>query len=76
MDRVHFIIDEMISNGCVSETSKNRILVPLQLIDASKKWFPTINAAEERPIVGDVAQLLLELFSKKSAIVSRSEEGI
>ncbi|XP_046359157.1 AP-4 complex subunit sigma-1-like [Haliotis cracherodii] len=36
-ERVHMVLDEMIVSGYVGETSKVRALVPLQLLDASKK---------------------------------------
>ncbi|XP_046545212.1 AP-4 complex subunit sigma-1-like [Haliotis rubra] len=36
-ERVHMVLDEMIVNGYVGETSKVRVLVPLQLLDAAKK---------------------------------------
>ncbi|KAI8788505.1 AP-4 complex subunit sigma-1 [Biomphalaria glabrata] len=34
IERVYIILDELIANGCVAYTSKERALVPLQLIDA------------------------------------------
>ncbi|XP_062863380.1 AP-4 complex subunit sigma-1 isoform X2 [Trichomycterus rosablanca] len=33
LDKVHIILDEMILNGHVAETNKNRILAPLQALD-------------------------------------------
>lgn len=33
LDRVHIILDEMIQNGHIVETNKNRILAPLTTID-------------------------------------------
>uniref|UniRef100_A0A8C4TSX0 AP complex mu/sigma subunit domain-containing protein n=1 Tax=Falco tinnunculus TaxID=100819 RepID=A0A8C4TSX0_FALTI len=29
LDRVHIILDEMVLNGCIVETNRNRILAPL-----------------------------------------------
>ncbi|XP_064599697.1 AP-4 complex subunit sigma-1-like [Liolophura sinensis] len=37
IDHVHMILDEMIVNGQVVETSQSRILGPIQLLDAAKK---------------------------------------
>ncbi|KAH9509148.1 AP-4 complex subunit sigma-1 [Bulinus truncatus] len=34
IERVYIILDELIANGCVTYTSKDRALIPLQLIDA------------------------------------------
>ncbi|XP_076442791.1 AP-4 complex subunit sigma-1-like [Babylonia areolata] len=36
-DRVYMILDEMIVNGAVAQTSKERILAPLQLMDTTEK---------------------------------------
>ncbi|XP_061319453.1 AP-4 complex subunit sigma-1 isoform X2 [Pezoporus flaviventris] len=33
LDRVHIILDEMVLNGCVVETNRNRILAPLLVLD-------------------------------------------
>ncbi|XP_074765946.1 AP-4 complex subunit sigma-1 isoform X2 [Athene noctua] len=33
LDRVHLILDEMVLNGCIVETNKNRILAPLFVLD-------------------------------------------
>ncbi|XP_032866159.2 AP-4 complex subunit sigma-1 [Tyto alba] len=33
LDRVHIILDEMVLNGCVVETNRNRILAPLFVLD-------------------------------------------
>jgi len=33
IEKAHFIVDEMISNGKILETNKKNILLPLQLID-------------------------------------------
>ncbi|XP_074921603.1 AP-4 complex subunit sigma-1 isoform X1 [Chelonoidis abingdonii] len=33
LDRVHIILDEMVLNGCIVETNKNRILAPLFVLD-------------------------------------------
>ncbi|XP_006116437.1 AP-4 complex subunit sigma-1 isoform X2 [Pelodiscus sinensis] len=33
LDRVHIILDEMVLNGCIVETNKNRILAPLLVLD-------------------------------------------
>lgn len=32
-DKVHFLIDEVISNGCIVEGSSRNVLGPLQLLD-------------------------------------------
>ncbi|KAL5008355.1 hypothetical protein ScPMuIL_013936 [Solemya velum] len=37
LDRVHMVIDEMVVNGYILETSQPRILVPLQLLDVARK---------------------------------------
>ena len=33
LDRVHMILDEMIMNGQIVETNKNRILAPVAIFD-------------------------------------------
>ncbi|XP_005047338.1 PREDICTED: AP-4 complex subunit sigma-1 isoform X2 [Ficedula albicollis] len=33
LDRVHMILDEMVLNGCIVETNRNRILAPLFVLD-------------------------------------------
>ncbi|XP_008923249.1 AP-4 complex subunit sigma-1 [Manacus vitellinus] len=33
LDRVHIILDEMVLNGCIVETNRNRILTPLFVLD-------------------------------------------
>ncbi|XP_039407906.1 AP-4 complex subunit sigma-1 isoform X1 [Corvus cornix cornix] len=33
LDRVHIILDEMVLNGCIVETNRNRILAPLFVLD-------------------------------------------
>uniref|UniRef100_A0A4W4DTI6 AP complex subunit sigma n=1 Tax=Electrophorus electricus TaxID=8005 RepID=A0A4W4DTI6_ELEEL len=33
LDKVHIMLDEMILNGCIVETNKNRILAPLLALD-------------------------------------------
>nr|XP_056708131.1 AP-4 complex subunit sigma-1 [Euleptes europaea] len=33
LDRVHIILDEMVLNGCIVETNKNRILASLLVLD-------------------------------------------
>jgi len=39
LDRVHFVIDEMISSGRIVESNRLRILSPLHVMDeAVKKW--------------------------------------
>lgn len=37
LDKVHMVLDEMIMNGHIAETSQARILAPLQLMTSSKK---------------------------------------
>lgn len=37
MDKVYMILDEMILNGYIAETSQARILAPLQLLMSAKK---------------------------------------
>ena len=31
--QAHFILDEMVMNGCIIETNKNNILAPVHLLD-------------------------------------------
>uniref|UniRef100_A0A6G1RU93 AP complex subunit sigma n=1 Tax=Hypotaenidia okinawae TaxID=2861861 RepID=A0A6G1RU93_9GRUI len=33
LDRVHIVLDEMVLNGCIVETNRNRILAPLFVLD-------------------------------------------
>ncbi|KAF9615763.1 hypothetical protein IFM89_026229 [Coptis chinensis] len=33
LEKVHFMLEEMIMNGCIVETSKSNILSPIQLMD-------------------------------------------
>lgn len=37
IDKAHMIIDEMIANGHISETNKNRILAPVAVLDKAGK---------------------------------------
>ena len=38
LDRVHMILDEMIVNGQIVETNKNRILAPVAIFDKAANW--------------------------------------
>ena len=33
IEKAHYIVDEMIANGCIVENNKHNILKPLQLLD-------------------------------------------
>ena len=33
LEKAHFILDEMVMNGCIIETNKNNVLAPLLLLD-------------------------------------------
>lgn len=33
LEMAHFILDEMLMNGCIVETNKNNILAPVQLLE-------------------------------------------
>lgn len=33
LEKAHFILDEMIMNGCIIETNKNNILAPVHVLD-------------------------------------------
>ena len=33
LEKAHFILDEMVMNGCIIETNKNNVLAPVQLLD-------------------------------------------
>ena len=33
LTQAHFIVDEMIMNGCIVETNKQNILAPVQLLE-------------------------------------------
>jgi len=35
LEKVHFMLEEMVMNGCIVETSKSNILTPIQLVDKS-----------------------------------------
>jgi len=37
LDKVHMILDEMIMNGQIVETNKNRILAPVAVLDKAAK---------------------------------------
>ena len=37
LDKVHMILDEMIMNGQIVETNKNRILAPVAILDKVAK---------------------------------------
>lgn len=37
IDKAHMILDEMIMNGQVTETNKNRILAPVAVLEKSAK---------------------------------------
>lgn len=33
LEKAHFMLEEMVMNGCIVETSKSNILAPIQLMD-------------------------------------------
>ena len=33
LDKAHFILDEMVMNGCIVETNRTKVLTPVQLLD-------------------------------------------
>ncbi|KAJ1637628.1 AP4 complex subunit sigma putative [Pavlovales sp. CCMP2436] len=33
LEKAHFVLDEMLMNGCIIETNKNNILAPIHLLD-------------------------------------------
>ena len=33
LEKAHFILDEMVMNGCLLETHKTNVLAPVQLLD-------------------------------------------
>ena len=33
LEKAHFMLEEMVMNGCIVETSKTNILAPIQLMD-------------------------------------------
>jgi len=35
LEKVHFMLEEMVMNGCIVETNKANILTPVQLVDRS-----------------------------------------
>ena len=37
IEKAHFILDEMVMNGCVVETNKNNILKPVRMLDKISK---------------------------------------
>ncbi|XP_060077527.1 AP-4 complex subunit sigma-1-like [Ylistrum balloti] len=37
MDKIHMILDEMVVSGTIAETNKSRVLLPLQLMDATRR---------------------------------------
>ena len=39
LDKVHMILDEMIMNGQIVETNKNRILAPVSVLDKPTSWY-------------------------------------
>lgn len=39
LEKAHFILDEMVMNGCIIETNKNNVLAPVLLLDkAASAW--------------------------------------
>jgi AP-4 complex subunit sigma-1 len=34
LDRAHFILDEMVMNGCIVETNRTKVLSPVQVLDS------------------------------------------
>ena len=40
LERVHMILDEMIMNGQILETNKNRILAPVAVLDKACSLSP------------------------------------
>ena len=41
IDKAHLILDEMIANGQITETNKNRVLAPVAVLDKASKWQST-----------------------------------
>ena len=37
VDKAHMILDEMITNGQITETNKNRVLAPVAVLDRVSK---------------------------------------
>ncbi|XP_033734482.1 AP-4 complex subunit sigma-1-like [Pecten maximus] len=37
MDKIHMILDEMVVSGNIAETNRSRVLLPLQLMDATRR---------------------------------------
>ena len=35
LEKAHFMLEEMVMNGCIVETSKSNILSPIQLMEKS-----------------------------------------
>jgi AP-4 complex subunit sigma-1 len=35
LEKAHFMLEEMVMNGCIVETNKVNILTPIQLMDKS-----------------------------------------
>lgn len=33
LEKAHFMLEEMVMNGCIVETNKGNILAPIQLMD-------------------------------------------
>ena len=33
LEKAHFILDEMVMNGCIIESNKNNVLAPVALLD-------------------------------------------
>ncbi len=38
IDKAHMILDEMIMNGQIVETNKNRVLAPVAVLEKASKW--------------------------------------
>ena len=37
IDKAHLILDEMIANGQITETNKNRVLAPVAVLEKASK---------------------------------------
>ena len=52
LEKAHFMLEEMVMNGCLVETSKSNILTPIQLMDKTS-WSRKIRMSSDFCIIID-----------------------
>jgi len=61
IDKAHMIIDEMIMNGYITETNKNRALAPIIVLDkaTAKQWAANVVKCSKFAIIFEIMSCLI-----------------